>query len=352
MRVLFQNHSSILLQHDDKYLLTDPWYDAPAFGSWLPSLPPYIHPVYFASLEDRLSILISHGHDDHFDEKFLKIFSKNTKFISANFKSPSVIGRLKRLGFENITQVSENEKKIDGLLVSSYINPEVSNDDALYLIRNQDGAIIHANDNWNNFLKLHEKLIKERTKNYAKRSILLFSQTNSASGYPLNYRNLKFEEKQNILKEKVLKMVKGGLRNAETLGLKNMFSYAGYASAYVKGKKYVDEGLFPTSKYLINLLKENGIENKINIPELYPGDFITLPDGKINKAFIYGYEDSKIKEFTNKYYELHNMKNECLSYRKLELSTSTFEKWIEFFWSNLIFFLERELLVLINNTKT
>ena len=130
---------------------------------------------------------------------------KNTKFISANFKSPSVIGRLKRLGFENITQVNENEKKIDGLLVSSYINPEVSNDDALYLIRNQDGAIIHANDNWNNFLKLHEKLIKERTKNYAKRSILLFSQTNSASGYPLNYRNLKFEEKQNILKEKSFK---------------------------------------------------------------------------------------------------------------------------------------------------
>ena len=188
-----------------------------------------------ASLEDRLSILVSHGHDDHFDEKFLKIFSKNTKFISANFKSPSVIGRLKRLGFENITQIQKNEKNIDGL-VSSYINPEVSNDDALYLIRNQDGAIIHANDNWNNFLKLHEKLIKERTKNYAKRSILLFSQTNSASGYPPNYRNLKFEEKQNILKEKVLKMVKGGLRNAETLGLKNMFSYAGYASAYVKGK--------------------------------------------------------------------------------------------------------------------
>ena len=100
---------------------------------------------------------------------------------------------------------SAKTRKIDGLLVSSYINPEVSNDDALYLIRNQNGAIIHANDNWNNFLKLHEKLIKERTKNYAKKSILLFSQT---SGYPLNYRNLKFEEKQTILKEKVLKWLK------------------------------------------------------------------------------------------------------------------------------------------------
>ena len=42
-----------------------------------------------------------------------------------------------------------------------------------YLIRNQNGAIIHANDNWNNFLKLHEKLIKERTK-IIQKSILYF----------------------------------------------------------------------------------------------------------------------------------------------------------------------------------
>ena len=32
-RILFLNHSSVLIQYYGHYLLTDPWYDRPAFGS-------------------------------------------------------------------------------------------------------------------------------------------------------------------------------------------------------------------------------------------------------------------------------------------------------------------------------
>ena len=99
---MFQNHSSLLIQHGDKYLLTDPWFIQPAFGSWLPTLPPYIHPAYIAALDERLTILVSHGHDDHFDDKLFEIFNKETKFVTANFKAPSVINRLRKLGFENM----------------------------------------------------------------------------------------------------------------------------------------------------------------------------------------------------------------------------------------------------------
>ena len=71
----------------------------------------------------------------------------------------------------------------------------------------------------------------------------MFSQTNSASGYPLNYRNFNDDEKKKILRSKVAKMVEGGLRNAEKLGLQRMFSNAGFATAYVKDKNYKEVGL-------------------------------------------------------------------------------------------------------------
>ena len=116
MRVLFQNHSSLLIQHEDRYLLTDPWYSKPAFGSWLPSMAPYVHPSYLAGLGDKLNVLVSHGHDDHFDDKLFEIFDKKTKFITADFKSPSVINRLKKIGFESIVTVGEDEQDIDGLV--------------------------------------------------------------------------------------------------------------------------------------------------------------------------------------------------------------------------------------------
>ena len=95
------NHSSLLIKSGEQYLLTDPWYNQAAFGSWLPSMVPYVHPTYLASLGERLTILVSHGHDDHFDDRLLSLFDKSTKFVTSNFKAPSVVNRRKRLGFES-----------------------------------------------------------------------------------------------------------------------------------------------------------------------------------------------------------------------------------------------------------
>lgn len=331
MKVLFQNHSSLLIEKEGSYLLTDPWYNKPAFGSWLPSMAPYIHPSYLAALGDRLTILVSHGHDDHFDDTLLEVFDKKTKFITADFKSPSVLNRLKKIGFENIVTIGEDEQALDKFVISSYVVPDFSHDDATYLIRSETGAVIHANDNWHVFTQADLSMIKARVGNYKKSSILLFSQTNSASGFPLNYRNYTTEEKQKILKEKVAKMVAGGLQNALSLGLDRMFSYAGFATAYVKGKNYQDEGLFPTAEYLTQLLVEHEIHYPVVIPSLYPGDSVVLPSGEIEKAFATGYEDAKIKEATDKFYDVYNLKANCISYKNLELGAKTFESWVDYF---------------------
>ena len=48
--VTFLNHASVLINLDDTYILTDPWYDSPAFGSWLSTPPMLFNPVYLISL--------------------------------------------------------------------------------------------------------------------------------------------------------------------------------------------------------------------------------------------------------------------------------------------------------------
>src|SRR5215813_421020 len=101
-RVMFVNHASLLIKKGDRYLLTDPWFQKVGFGSWLPTFAPHVHPTYLAALGNKLTILVSHGHDDHCDDDFLGIFDKDIEIVTANFNAPSVTNRLKKLGFTNI----------------------------------------------------------------------------------------------------------------------------------------------------------------------------------------------------------------------------------------------------------
>ena len=331
MKVLFQNHSSLLIQVDDRYLLTDPWYNQPAFGSWLPSFAPYIHPSYLAALGEKLTILISHAHDDHFDDRLLTIFDKNTSIVTADFKSPSVLNRVKSLGFNDVITVSEEEKVVGDFIISSYIVEEFSHDDAAYLIRTEKGAVIHSNDNWREFESHHEELISERISQYSKDAVLLFSQTNSASGFPLNYRNFDDVDKQKLLRSKVASMVQAGLRKSERLGLDRMFSYAGFASAYVKDKSYHEDIFFPTASFLKKLVEEESIKSKVEISDLYPGDFISLPDSHVHKAFVSGYKDQNIKSVTDSFYRTYGNIKECISFRDLEVTDNRLSEWTEEF---------------------
>jgi hypothetical protein len=67
------------------------------------------------------------------------------------------------------------------------------------------------------------------------------------------------------------------------------------------------------------------------IPSLYPGDSVNLPSGDIEKAFVTGYQDSNLKEVTDKFYDVYKLKDNCISYRKLDLATTDLAPWIDFF---------------------
>jgi hypothetical protein len=340
-QVLFNNHASLLLKRGGKYLLTDPWFQSAAFGSWLPTFPQYIHPVYLAAIKNDLTVLISHGHDDHFDDKVLSLFDKETHFITANFKAPSVIKRLSKLGFHNVTEVSENGYDVaNQFFIRSFIVEEWSHDDAAYTIRTNEGVVLHLNDNWREFDNKILKSIELECEPFDRHSILLFSQTNSASGYPLTYRNYSENEKIVKLKQKVASRVLGGLRNADSLGLSRMFSYAGFSLPFVEGKQYHKQSLFPTAGYLQDLMKEQitpcetQLLERVKIEDLYPGDSIDLESGTITKGFVSfddGYDDAAILEKSESYYAEYGMIAALDTFKECEFD----ERKLDFFLEKL-----------------
>lgn len=327
-RVMFVNHASILIKKGDRYLLTDPWHQRPAFGSWLPTFQQYVHPSYLAALGNKLSILISHGHDDHCDDQLLSIFDKETQIVTANFNAPSVLNRLGKLGFTNIKTADRNGLRLDdGFTIKSYISPERSLDDATYSIDTGTGFIIHCNDNWFGFEPEVLASIGADRARYSSSNVAFFSQTNSASGYPLNYRNFDDQQKVSILRSKVKGMVVQGIKNADALGIDSFYSYAGFASVFVKGMPtYLELGLVPTAKFIREELLDDSdsraLLNKVQVRDFYPGDVLDLSDGKITKAFVASedYTETQLKDATARYYSAYGVVDHCDTYKTTEVA--------------------------------
>jgi hypothetical protein len=321
--ILFINHASLLVRAGERYLLTDPWHQKPAFGSWLPTFPSFLHPAYLAALGARLTVLISHGHDDHCDDTMLGIFDRSTEIVTANYASPSVKNRLRKLGFERVSTADPGGIHIaNGFQVRSFINPLRSLDDATYTVDTGDGLLVHCNDNWTEFDAPARAGIGEACSRYPSEHIAFLSQTNSASGYPLNYRNFTAQQKSEILFAKVRSMVQQGLRNAASLGLRSFGSYAGYASVYVHGHpEYLQQGLLPTPAFLRDSLltdpESRALLERVSILDYLPGDVLDLSSGQVHRAFVRpgGMDDRDIKDAAERYYRHYGVINECDSFR-------------------------------------
>ena len=153
------------------------------------------------------------------------------------------------MGFENVILI-DKEKNFKDFQVMSVVDERLSNDDSSLVFRDKKYCVHHGNDNW---FKLRKDNLK-RIKNFSKKRILLYAaQTNSASGHPITYPNLK--DRQKLLKDKVKNMLVTGFENTKNLNANYFLPYAGYSKAYVKGKKYQEEAFDPTYENLLGLLK-------------------------------------------------------------------------------------------------
>tara|TARA_B100001063_G_scaffold243807_1_gene275211 strand:- start:2005 stop:3330 length:1326 start_codon:yes stop_codon:yes gene_type:complete len=310
-KVTFINHSSILfsLGKNNKIFLTDFWFQSPAFGSWLPSAPPIYHPNYLASLsfQKNFYLVISHAHDDHIDDNYLKnYFNINTKVIINKFSGPSLLKRIQRLGFKNIIQVDSKGVTIEDVKILSIHNKKISNDDAALILKDKKYCVYHGNDNW---FKLEKDNVK-RIKSFAnKRKFLFASQTNSASGFPITYPQFK-KDKTKELKNKVKKMLLTGLENCKKVKADYFLPYAGYSTPYVNNFNYNNELFHPTYRNLKKLLP---MKNK-KLLNIFCGGTIDLESGKISYPFNFDPKD--LINITDKYYKNEKIIDSCDTYKK------------------------------------
>ncbi|QDV19521.1 Putative Rieske 2Fe-2S iron-sulfur protein [Gimesia panareensis] len=319
----FLNHASVIIEYNDgqnqQMVMTDPWFQQPAFGSWLPNPPTAFHPALLASLSydhPNFSFLISHGHDDHFDDQWLKLFNKDIRIFTANYDAPSVRNRLKALGFHNVVEVTPELSVHDLFRIRCFINTDVSNDDSLYTITTPDSCIVHANDLWYPLKDEAVSIIKEEIAAVPEGRSVYMSQSNSASGYPMTYPQI--EDRSKILMEKVTKMTSQGLRNAKTVEAKYFLGYAGYSSIFVKGKEeYLDKAIFPSPQWMHSqfqpLIDELGVE----MLDMLPGDRFDFSELQQSLWSKYS-KDASIKNCTIDYYKQYDIIEQCDTYHLTE----------------------------------
>ena len=268
------NHSSVLIQEGDKFVLTDPWFEKPAFGSWLPVPPTSVHPAYLSALAkstNNFSIAISHGHDDHLDDNFLSLFPKETTIIIPEYRAKGVASRLRRIGFEKIVEAPTSGVSVNGMEFKSYINMAISRDDAILTIATEENFIVHANDNWQEIIQPNLGMLREDTSRFNDHQILYMSQCNLADGWPNIYTNYTKSEKTQIHNQRVTNIIINGLGNAANVGAKYFLNYAGYAAAFVKdAEELLERTSFSNNSYVQSLCKKEG--HNVTVLDMLPGD--------------------------------------------------------------------------------
>jgi len=315
MRVTLINHSSILFKLSNSVFLTDFWNNSPAFGSWLPSAMPFYHPTYLASLsyQKNFFLILSHAHDDHIDDYFLKkYFCKDMQIIINKFPSPSLQKRIKKMGFKNVLSISDKVSVFKDFDSISIFDDKVSNDDAGIAFRNKKFCIFHGNDNWFKLSKNNEKKLRSFASN---RKFVYCSQTNSASGHPLIYPQFNEEQKLKNLKSKVVKMIKSGLENTKKVKANFFLPYAGFSKPYVKGEKYHEETFDPIYENLYNLIKDDKkITNKNKMVNIFCGGSLNLNNG--NVTYPFDFNPKNLILLTDKFVKSEKLINNCDTFRK------------------------------------
>jgi hypothetical protein len=103
MRVDFIGHASLLIQSQSLRLLTDPWWEGPAYrGQWFPY--PFPVPERF-DLSKLDALYISHGHEDHLHAPTLAGVTKDLTVVIPRSYDDGNVTYLRSVGFDRIEQL-------------------------------------------------------------------------------------------------------------------------------------------------------------------------------------------------------------------------------------------------------
>lgn len=237
MKVLdFINHASIKIEYNGMKCVTDPWYVSNAFGSWYPCPSPHKSAVFdIIDSDEKLCVVVSHGHDDHLDEWIIKHHLKNKTFFCSKFQTPSLENRLSK-GLGVTTKPIGSGEVFGDFVFKQFVNPNFTEYDAVITIETPEYLIIHANDNWHKWPGDMAAEIKKVSDQYEETSVFLLIQFGIADCFPVNYRGFSDEECLNIIKGRFNDYFDATKANMEFLNLYHMYYYANQSLFDYKSK--------------------------------------------------------------------------------------------------------------------
>jgi hypothetical protein len=253
------NHASIITEYNGVICVTDPWYMSNAFGSWFQYPSPYKSTVFnLIDSNAKMCVIISHGHDDHLDEWFIKQHLKSKTFFCSKFQTPGLENRLSK-GLGVTTKPIGLGENFGDFTFKQFINPNFTEYDAIITIETPDYLIIHANDNWHKWPDDMAYKIKEISDKYDENNVFLLIQFGIADCFPVNFKGFSDAERENIIGERFKEYLDATTENMEFLSLKHIYYYANQSlfdykattlnglSMYELGQRFLlDKGTFFT----------------------------------------------------------------------------------------------------------
>lgn len=229
MQIRFINHASLLLSSDSgEHLLTDPWYLSPAFGGWVQRPPPPAEAIkeVLALPQDNLHVVVSHGHDDHLDEFFVRQHLRDAHFYVPAFKADGLARRIERLTGRYPTLLTSKATQAGAFALNGFINPDFTLYDAIVTIRSGGQAVIHANDNWHAWPAAVLDDINGLLMGVSPNDRALFVQFGIADCFPVNYPEFGREQVLDHIRARFAQYRAASLANLAGLGLERGFFYA------------------------------------------------------------------------------------------------------------------------------
>lgn len=276
MNLKFFNHASIAITDNCNCfgLITDPWISSPAFGGWEPF--PKLHETDLERFVDTLedyAIVISHGHDDHCDDSYIKAKLKPSCIFIPKLSTPGFLYRVRQL-CSHETKIIELEhgksyKYKDFDLIAT-INPDFTNNDAIIAIKYSRNTVVHANDNWHK----QPDHILNLLKHFSKGSdITYLAQIGIAGSFPLFYLNLSNSEKKSLIDQQLRLQADSLEINACSIGALRAYSYANESQF-----TYLDSSDLYSRK-----IRNNILDDCITQETIYKGELANTNSFKLNK---------------------------------------------------------------------
>lgn len=286
MELTFLNHASIAVvdRDNDLGIITDPWISSPAFGAWQPH-PKLNESQFNAYLEtlENYALVISHGHDDHCDDSYIKTWLKPRHFFIPKYSSPGFYKRIQLLCSNNTTIIEMEHGKtyhFGRFRLMATINPDFTANDAIIAMRDDMNTVIHANDNWHAQPDDILKLLHDFSRNS---EITYLAQIGIAGSFPLYYLGIEKSEKKSLVNEQLRLQAECIERNSRSLGAVRAYSYANESRF-----TFLDSTALYSRK-----LRERLLDDRIKTDTIYQGEM------------------AKASDFTCEYLSFSNLRNHC-----------------------------------------